>query len=160
MQWMYLKAESTRDVDHARGVTPILPIYLLLVSCSGHERSCRIYGSRQHGVCLLSQRLPTNDGKSNKFDSPTLRVCYARVGSCFFHVCAVHTRHGSRLLVPRAWTTSRVNRALNMMNKLQNYRRGREYSNTYKHIGTVDGIYRPINANYKNKCHTLKAYFK
>jgi hypothetical protein len=44
------KAGSTRGVGHASGLTPILPIYLLLVSRSDRESSCRIHGRREHSV--------------------------------------------------------------------------------------------------------------
>jgi hypothetical protein len=44
------KAGFTLDVGHARCLTPIFPIYWLLVLRPGRESSCRIHGSREHGA--------------------------------------------------------------------------------------------------------------
>jgi hypothetical protein len=45
------------------------------------------------------------------------RQAWAHASSSF-HACAVHTGHGTHMLVPRAWFTSRVNSAFLRSNKL------------------------------------------
>jgi hypothetical protein len=77
----------------ARGLTPTLPIYLLLVSRSDRESSCRIHGSCEHRASTerrgqvtngrFTPRLPVHDWRSNRFDSPTLREWQVRVDSRF-----------------------------------------------------------------------------
>jgi hypothetical protein len=62
------KTGFTRDVGHARGLTPILPVYSLLVSRSDRDSSCSVHGSREHGASgglIRTLHLPVHDRKSN-----------------------------------------------------------------------------------------------
>jgi hypothetical protein len=103
-------------VGHARDLTSILPIFLLLVSRCGVESSCRMQGSHEHGEsggCLLHAGQYATKNQTGWILSRAKRTTHAWVhASSSFHACAVHTGRGPLLLVPRAWLTSRANPAL------------------------------------------------